>query len=73
MPTSEMGAKGEFKRVDAIWRDWISSEEGAKFQPEKDGYHLYVAYACPWAHRTLMTRAIKGLEDVISVTKVMPV
>jgi len=68
-----MGNDGSFKRVDAAWRDWICNEEGSKFKPEKDRYHLYVAYACPWAHRTLITRAVKGLEDVISVTKVMPV
>jgi len=42
------------------------------FKPEKDRYHLYVAAGCPWAHRTLMVRAIKGLEDVISVTIAHP-
>lgn len=50
-----------------------TEEDGAKFPPEKDRYHLFVAYACPWAHRTLITRAVKKLEDVISVTVVMPV
>jgi putative glutathione S-transferase len=69
----EMGADGAFKRKESAWRNWISQDEGSKFPSEKDRYHLYVAYACPWAHRTLITRAIKGLEDVISVTVVMPV
>lgn len=68
-----MGADGSFKRVDAAWRNKISKKPGSMFPPEKGRYHLYVAYACPWAHRTLMTRAIKGLEDVISITVVMPV
>jgi len=68
----ELGEDGSFKRTDSAWRNWISREEGAQFPPENDRYHLYVAYACPWAHRTLLTRAIKGLEDVISVTVVMP-
>lgn len=49
------------------------SESDARFPAEKDRYHLFVAYACPWAHRTLLTRALKGLEDVISVTVVHPI
>lgn len=62
--------KGEFKRQRSSFRDWI--EEGGKFAPEKDRYHLYVSYACPWAHRTLILRALKGLEDVIGVSIVSP-
>jgi glutathionyl-hydroquinone reductase len=69
----EMGADGSFNRRDAAWRDWIGRDEDAKFKAEPDRYHLFVAYACPWASRTLMTRAMKGLEDVISTTLVMPV
>ena len=51
----------------------FSPEKDAMFQPEAGRYHLIVAYACPWAHRTLMTRALKGLEDVISISVVHPV
>jgi glutathionyl-hydroquinone reductase len=43
------------------------------FAAEAGRYHLYVAHACPWAHRTMMVRALKGLEDIISVTVVHPV
>ncbi|KAH8429602.1 glutathione S-transferase family protein [Aspergillus melleus] len=61
---------GEFKRQQSVFRNWISSKPGAEFPPEKDRYHLYVSYACPWAHRTLITRKLKGLEDIISFTSV---
>jgi len=43
-------------------------EKCGKHPPEKDRYHLYVSYSCPWAHRTLIIRALKGLEKVITVT-----
>ncbi|KAI1339502.1 glutathione S-transferase omega-like 2 [Xylariaceae sp. FL0016] len=61
---------GEFKRQTSAFRDWISAEEGAKFPAEKGRYHLYVSYACPWAHRTLIARTLKGLEDYISYSVV---
>ncbi|KAL5048147.1 hypothetical protein BDW71DRAFT_25654 [Aspergillus fruticulosus] len=61
---------GEFKRQASVFRNWISKEAGAEFPPEKDRYHLYVSYACPWAHRTLIARKLKGLEDIISYTSV---
>ena len=64
---------GEFKRRDSSWRHWVSSEEGAQFPPEKDRYHLYVAFACPWAHRTFLVRALKGLQETIPVTIVYPI
>ncbi|KAM6485890.1 hypothetical protein HDV62DRAFT_378164 [Trichoderma sp. SZMC 28011] len=61
---------GEFKRQVSSFRNWISREAGAEFPPEKGRYHLYVSYACPWAHRTLITRKLKGLEDIISFSVV---
>ncbi|KAF2871756.1 glutathione S-transferase Gst3 [Massariosphaeria phaeospora] len=61
---------GEFKRQVSSFRNWIENKPGAKFPPEKDRYHLYVSYACPWAHRALIVRNLKGLEDFISFTSV---
>lgn len=61
---------GSFKRQASSFRDVI--EAGGKYEPERDRYHLYVSYACPWATRTLITRKLKGLEDIIPVTVVSP-
>jgi glutathionyl-hydroquinone reductase len=44
---------GEFKRQASVFRNWISKEAGAEFPPEKDRYHLYVSYACPWGEHIL--------------------
>ena len=69
---------GEFVRLDSVFRHWVTpdgspgpSGQGG-FAAEKDRYHLYVSYACPWAHRTLIFRALKKLQDVISVSVVHP-
>ncbi|RDL39855.1 Glutathione S-transferase [Venustampulla echinocandica] len=59
---------GEFKRGQSQFRNWI--KKGGEFPPEKGRYHLYVSYACPWAHRTLIVRKLKGLEDFIPYTAV---
>lgn len=69
--TKESG--GEFRRQDSRFRDSISDEEGATFPPESGRYHLYISLACPWAHRTLIFRALKGLEKHIGVTVVAPI
>ena len=69
---------GEFVRSESGFRNWITADgrpgpsgEGG-FAAEPGRYHLYVSYACPWAHRTLIFRALKGLEDLISVSVVHP-
>jgi putative glutathione S-transferase len=67
---------GRFVRKDAAFRNWVTADGTAGpsgtagFKAEAGRYHLYVSLACPWAHRTLILRALKGLEDVISVSVV---
>jgi len=63
---------GKFVREDSVFRDSIGSGSDARFPAESGRYHLYVSHACPWAHRTLIFRALKGLEDAIDVTVVDP-
>ncbi len=69
---------GRFVRKDSAFRNWVTpdgapgpSGEGG-FRAEAGRYHLYVSLACPWAHRTLIFRKLKKLEDVISVSVVDP-
>ena len=69
---------GAFKRTEATFRNWITADGSAGpsgeggFKAESGRYHLYVSYACPWAHRTLIFRALKGLSDHITVSAVHP-
>ncbi len=68
--------KGRFERSKSQFRNWITADGSAGptgeggFKAEAGRYHLYVSYACPWAHRTLIFRALKRLENVISVSVV---
>lgn len=64
---SQIDERGAFERQATSFHQSVSSEEGAPFPPERGRYHLYVSLACPWAHRTLLTRKLKGLDAVISV------
>jgi putative glutathione S-transferase len=63
---------GEFERQETSFRDRVRDDPDAEFPVEAGRYHLYVSYACPWAHRTLLVRALKGLEDVVSYDVVDP-
>lgn len=67
---------GRFVRNASQFRNWITQDGSAGpsgiggFQAEKDRYHLYVSHACPWAHRTMIFRILKGLEEMISYSVV---
>lgn len=69
---------GSFKRSESAFRNWLTADGEAGpsgkggFAAQKDRYHLYVSLACPWAHRTLIMRALKGLESLVSVSVVNP-
>jgi putative glutathione S-transferase len=68
------GPDGQFVRQDASFRNWITADGSAGptghggFQAESGRYRLYVSLACPWAHRTLIFRVLKGLQEMIPVS-----
>ena len=64
---------GAFERQASSFRDWVTADGSSGFAPEAGRYHLYVCRACPWAHRTIIGRALMGLEDVISISFVDPI
>ena len=74
--TKESG--GAFKRTEAGFRNWITPDGSAGpsgeggFKAEANRYHLYVSHACPWAHRTMIFRTLKGLEQMIDISVVHP-
>lgn len=68
----ETAAGGGFQRVDSSFRDRITADGSSGYKAEAGRYHLYVAYGCPWAHRTLIFRALKKLEGAISVAYAIP-
>jgi putative glutathione S-transferase len=65
--------RGEFVRTTSAFRQWVKADGSSPHPAEAGRYHLYVSLACPWAHRTLIGRALKGLQDVVSVSVVEPV
>lgn len=77
-PVQSKDEQGRFIRQTSSFRNWITPDGSAGptgvggFKAERNRYHLYVAFICPWASRTLMARALKGLEDIIAVTVLNP-
>jgi glutathionyl-hydroquinone reductase len=68
----EASESGEFVRQDSRFRDVVKADGSTQFAAAAGRYHLYVARACPWAHRTLIVREVKGLQDVIGVSYAHP-
>lgn len=66
LPAAEEIKDGKFVRMESSFRSSISPDPDAEFPAQAGRYHLWVAYGCPWASRTLAFRVLKGLEDVIS-------
>jgi glutathionyl-hydroquinone reductase len=69
----ETFADGAFKRQDSVFRDRVSADGSTAFPAEAGRYHLYVSWACPWAHRTIIGRRLKGLEDAVGMSVVDPI
>jgi putative glutathione S-transferase len=69
----ESSGDGSFRRQESQFRRWVSAEPGAEFAPQAGRYHLYVARACPWAHRTIIARRLMGLEEAIGISFVDPI
>ena len=63
---------GQWERARSTVRHWIEPDQNADFPAQSGRYHLFVAWNCPWAHRTLLVRAVKGLQDHISISVARP-
>jgi glutathionyl-hydroquinone reductase len=69
---SESADDGAFHRQSSRFRNWVTEDGSGDFASEAGRYHLYVARACPWAHRTIIGRRLMGLESAISISFVSP-
>ena len=68
----ESSDDGSFRRQDSTFRAWVSDDGSTEFPLQTGRYHLYVARACPWAHRTIIARGLMGLEQAIGISFVSP-
>jgi len=69
----EQTDQGAFKRQADSFQHWVTEDGKSGYQAAKGRYHLYVSWACPWAHRTIIVRKLKRLENVIGMTVVDPI
>jgi putative glutathione S-transferase len=70
---NEHTEEGEYDRQDDQFRNWVTEDGSSRFPAASGRYHLYVSLACPWAHRTIIVRQLKKLEDIIGMTVVDPI
>jgi putative glutathione S-transferase len=68
----ETSSGGGFQRIASVFRNHVTADGASGFKAEAGRYHLYVGYHCPWAHRTIIFRALKGLQDAISISYCLP-
>lgn len=69
----EQSKEGEFVRQEDRFRGWVTADGSSGYPAEPGRYHLYVSLACPWAHRTVILRKLKRLENVVGMTVVDPI
>lgn len=69
----EQTEQGEFRRQEDAFRGWVTADGRSGYPPAAGRYQLYVSWACPWAHRTIILRKLKGLEAVVGLTAVDPI
>ena len=69
---TEQTEDGEFNRQTDAFHAWVTADGSSGYPAARDRYHLYVSWACPWAHRTIIVRKLKSLEQVIGLTAVDP-
>lgn len=70
---NEQSAAGEFRRQADVFREWVTADGSSGYPAVPGRYHLYVSWACPWAHRTIIVRRLKKLEGMIGMTVVDPI
>jgi putative glutathione S-transferase len=69
----EQSAEGKFLRQPDAFRGWVTADGSSGFPAAAGRYHLYVSWACPWAHRTIIVRRLKHLESIVSMSAVDPI
>jgi len=70
---AEQSADGQYERQEDAFRHWVTKDGSSSYPAAKGRYHLYVSWACPWAHRTIIVRHLKQLEQVVGMTAVDPI
>jgi len=69
----ETTASGRFERQESAFRESVTADGEGGYRAEPGRYHLYVSYACPWAHRTIIVRRLKDLEEAVGLTVLDPI